>query len=69
MQPTPVQQRVIDRINREIGKDVGNLYKSKSLIESYSQLFVSSKAKVCCVVLFVCLFYCYSFHELAYTLR
>lgn len=43
---TAIQQRVIDRINKEIGSDITNLHKSRHLIENYKQIFTESKAKV-----------------------
>lgn len=43
---TAIQQRVIDRINKEIGSDFTNLHKSRQLIENYKKIFTDTKAKV-----------------------
>lgn len=43
---TAVQQRVIDRINKEIGSDITNLNKSRHLIDNYKKIYADTKAKV-----------------------
>ena len=43
---TLVQQRVIAKLNAEIGSDVSNLNKSKVLIENYKKHFIDTAAKV-----------------------
>lgn len=43
---TAIQQRVIDRINKEIGSDITNLHKSRHIIANYKKIFTDTKAKV-----------------------
>lgn len=42
-----VANRIIERINREVGNDVKNLHKCKSIVDDYTKRVGEIEAEVC----------------------
>lgn len=43
---TSIENRIIDKINQEIGSDINNLHKSKSLAQQFQQDILAIESKV-----------------------